>query len=156
MTPATTAADPNSTMSRDSHQPVGRRREHRPFDPAADATEDLTQSFWGRSRGWADHTSSEEVPLADASRAFDEATDDAVWAQRTGAVDAIRAAFTTRRNDQVRRMRRPGGIDRTRSHGIVRPDAPRPEGADLPTGPTRRSRRGAWVSLRCSASPGRP
>jgi LysM repeat protein len=113
-----TARPPAPTMRRDHRQPAGPR----PFDLEADRQADVTQQFWGATRDW------EADP--------DQAPADDMWAERTGSMRAIRdglTAFKPRRGEPTRG--RSGGIDRTRSHGIVRP-AVAPD--ESPTGQIRR------------------
>ena len=91
-------------MRRDHRQPAGPR----PFDLEADRPADVTQEFWGATRDW------EPRP--------DDGPGDAMWAERTGSMRTIRdglTAFKPRRGEPTRSRR--GGMDRTRSHGIVRP-----------------------------------
>jgi hypothetical protein len=96
------------------------RHDHnRPFDIEADEAHDITSQFWGATRGWSPHD------VADRG-------DGEGWqARTTGSLQAIRDGFTGGRRRQSMRAATPArGIDRTRSHGIVRPDAAHADGGD--------------------------
>lgn len=92
------------------------RRDHfTPFDLEAEEAADLTQQFWGGTRGWT----SEDVP------AVDRATSD----DTTGSLRAIRDGFAAFRPQRVDRGIRTG---RTRQHGVVDRTAAVPVVADRP------------------------
>jgi len=82
-----------------------------PFDAAAEAAADVTEEFWGDTRSWVsrEHPAVEAVDQKPSQRRDDT----------TGSLRAIRdglSAFRPRRVDGASRT------DRTREHGIVRPD----------------------------------
>jgi hypothetical protein len=86
------------------------RRDHRrPFDIDADEAADVTQEFWGTTRGWA--------PAADDA--------DQGWDDRTpGSLQSLKssiAGMRRRPSQSIRRTDGSGRIDRTRSHGMTRP-----------------------------------
>lgn len=112
-------------MAREHHHPAGSSNRSRPFDVEHHAAGELTEQFWGDTRSW--------TPADDADP---DAPGDELWAERTGSFRAIRDGLVGRRRratDSGRiaaarsAARRTGGMDRTRSHGIVRPGAPRPD-----------------------------
>jgi hypothetical protein len=80
------------------------------FDVEADEAEDLTQQFWGSSRGWV----SAEQPLVDAPAR-----------DLTGSIRVIRDGLTAFRPRQADTTDRINRVGRTRQHGAVRPAARR-------------------------------
>lgn len=112
-------------MAREHHHQAGPSNRSRPFDVEHHAAGELTEQFWGDTRSW--------TPVDDGDP---DAPSDEMWAERTGSLRAIRDGLVGRRpraTDSGRVAaaravaRRTGGMDRTRSHGIVRPGAPRPD-----------------------------
>jgi hypothetical protein len=86
------------------------RRDHRrPFDIEADEATDVTQQFWGTTRGWA--------PLGDDQ---DQIVDDRTSRSLQSLKSSI-AGMRRRPWQPVRRSDASGRMDRTRSHGIPRP-----------------------------------
>jgi hypothetical protein len=97
-----TATDHGSTTMRRDHR--------RPFDIETDEASDVTQQFWGTTRGWA--PPSEEPG--------DAPSDD----RTPRSLQSIKSSFAGMRRrppQTVRRTDASGRVDRTRSHGIVRP-----------------------------------
>lgn len=85
-----------------------RRDDRQPFDIEADEAADITQQFWGSTRGWG--------------QPVDEDRDD--WADHTPrSIQAITSTLlgVRPRRPQSSGRRTTGRIDRTRSHGIPRP-----------------------------------
>lgn len=95
----------------------------RPFDVEANDAADITTQFWGKTRGW------EADPDA-------ESAGESIWAERTGSLRAIRHNLTGNMRRTPARHQQ-GRIDRTRSHGIVRPTSPDVDDAET-TAPARR------------------
>ena len=88
-----------------------RRDDRHPFDLEADEAADITQQFWGATRGWGDTDSDDHGDID--------------WSDRTPrSIQAIRSSFTGMRPRRPRQpARRPdhtGRIDRTRVHGVPR------------------------------------
>jgi hypothetical protein len=87
-----------------------RRDDRHPFDLEADEAADITQQFWGTTRGWA---------------ATDDAGSDVDWSDRTprsiqGLRSSLRGARPRRPRQPTRRSDVTGRIDRTRVHGARR------------------------------------
>ena len=87
------------------------RRDHRrPFDIETDEARDVTQQFWGTTRGWA------PPPEEPGDAPSDDRT--------PRSLQSIKSSFAGMRrrpSQTVRRTDASGRVDRTRSHGIVRP-----------------------------------
>ncbi len=93
-----------------------------PFDVETDEA-DVTQQFWGSSRGWVSHG----TVGGSATNPFDEPTPDAWSDDSTGALRAIRDGVRAFRPQRVRRSNPTGQVARIRQHGAVRsPQAPAP------------------------------
>src|SRR5262245_31860857 len=89
------------------------RRDHRrPFDIEADEAHDVTQQFWGTTRGWA-------PPADDAGAGWDDRTPRALQSIKSSI-----GGMRRRPPQSARRSEVTGRIDRTRSHGIPRPLPP--------------------------------
>jgi LysM repeat protein len=85
-----------------------------PFDVEADEADDVTQQFWGRSRGW----NSRQHPVTDRDPAPDHADD--MWADdTTGSLRAIRDGVRAFRPQRISRADHSGQVERTRQHGTV-------------------------------------
>ena len=85
------------------------RRDHRrPFDIEASEASDVTQQFWGATRGWA--ADGDAIPLDD------DHTPRSLQSLKS-SINGIRRRPT----QQTRRVDATGRIDRTRSHGMPRP-----------------------------------
>ena len=86
------------------------RRDHRrPFDLEADEASDVTQQFWGATRGWS-------ADGDDVHPAWDDRTPSSLQSLKT-TINGMRR----RPSQATRRMDSTGRIDRTRSHGMPRP-----------------------------------
>jgi LysM repeat protein len=78
----------------------------RPFDLEADEAHDITQQFWGKSRTW--------TPRAGVRSE--------TRGEPTGSFEAVRSGLGLHRRPTPQQRNRVGGtIDRTRTHGIIRP-----------------------------------
>ena len=89
-----------------------------PFDVEADEADDVTQQFWGTSRGWGSrqHLAFDDVAAADPSAG--PRNDD-----HTGSLGAIRGGLRAFRPRRSVRSHQTGQVDRTRRHGA----APQPQ-----------------------------
>ena len=86
------------------------RRDHRrPFDIETDEAADVTQEFWGTTRGWAPATD-------DLDQGWDDHTPSSLQSLKSSI-----AGMRRRPSQPVRRTDGSGRIDRTRSHGMPRP-----------------------------------
>jgi hypothetical protein len=86
------------------------RRDHRrPFDMEAEESSDVTQEFWGATRGWA-------ADGDDVDPSWDDRTPRSLQSLKT-TINGMRR----RPAQATRRMDATGRIDRTRSHGMPRP-----------------------------------
>jgi hypothetical protein len=86
-----------------------------PFDVEADQADDVTQQFWGTSRGW----------VSRQHLVFDDGADgdhsDGPWRDdRTGSLGVIREGFRAFRPQRSVRAHQSGQVERTRRHGVVR------------------------------------
>jgi LysM repeat protein len=106
-----------------AHDTMTTRRDQ-PFPPFDVETEaDVTQQFWGSSRGWVSHGAAG----VSATDPFDEPTPDAWSDDSTGALRAIRDGVRAFRPQRVPRSNPTGQVARTRQHGAVHsPQAPAP------------------------------
>jgi hypothetical protein len=102
------------------------RRDHfQPFDAEADEASDVTHEFWGTTRGWTPRTTQPTESVE---------ADDNEWRDApTSQLRAIRANLSVGRprSAPAQRGRATGSIDRTRSHGIVRPQSDPSPGAGV-------------------------
>src|SRR5204862_7822323 len=92
-----------------------RHDDSKPFDIEAREADDITQEFWGASRGW--------------DRTSDATPSDDMWADRTPrSIQAIKVGLTGMRQRrpqrQAHRSDATGRIDRTRAHGSVASEPP--------------------------------
>jgi len=88
------------------------RRDHRrPFDIEASEASDVTQEFWGTTRGWS--ADGDEV-----GQPGDDPTPRSLQSLKSSI-----SAGRRRPTQQTRRVDSTGRIDRTRSHGMPRPIA---------------------------------
>src|SRR5580765_6276910 len=86
------------------------RRDHRrPFDIEANEASDVTQEFWGTTRGWA-------PPTGDDDQGLDDRTPRSLQSLKSSLTGVRR-----RPSQAKRRTETTGRVDRTRSHGIPRP-----------------------------------
>jgi hypothetical protein len=112
------------------------RHDHnRPFDIEADEAADTTTQFWGTTRSWA-------------PQALGDRPGDSGWqARTTGSLQAIRDGLVggRRRKPEGRSGPVTGRIDRTRSHGIVRPNTEPGESDEADTEQLARIRREATL-----------
>ena len=86
-----------------------------PFDGEADEASDLTQQFWGSSRGWVSH----EHPVVVEGSQVDDSSGGAWHDDSTGSLRAIRGAVRAFRPQRVARPQHTGHVERTRRHGVV-------------------------------------
>ena len=85
------------------------RRDHRrPFDIEASEASDVTQQFWGTTRGWA--ADGDAIP-----------PDDDRTPRSLQSLKSSISGMRRRPTQQTRRVDVTGRIDRTRSHGMPRP-----------------------------------
>ena len=113
-----------------------RRDDRQPFDIEAHEAADITQQFWGTSRGWdrLDRPAADDEGWGDRTHWFDPGDHVGLAGIRTGGHSSSDAPDVT------------GRVDRTRSHGI-----PRPEPPARTTGSDARPRR-RWASWRPAGS----
>ncbi len=93
------------------------RRDHTssPFDAEADEAADITQQFWGSSRGWV----SRETPVVDGGTDHHDPTGGTRRDDTTGSLNAIRDGVRALRPQRKARSYATGTVERTRQHGVV-------------------------------------
>ena len=93
------------------------RRDHpsSPFDAEADEAADVTQQFWGSSRGWV----SRETPLVHGGAGHVDATGGTRRDDATGSLNAIRVGVRALRPQRMVRSSASGHVERTRQHGVM-------------------------------------
>jgi len=111
MTDGLDKALPTARSSSGQGSTIMRRDHRRPFDIEASEAADVTQQFWGATRGWS----------ADGDEIETAAVD-----HTPHSLQSLKSTITglrRRPSQATRRVDLTGRIDRTRSHGMPRPEA---------------------------------
>ncbi len=85
-----------------------------PFDVEAEAADDVTQQFWGSSRGWVSEPH-QTINHAASADQFDDSVSDTT----TGSLRAFRNGVLAFRPRRTTRADHSGQVERTRQHGVV-------------------------------------